>query len=87
MQRQKDPIAFINNIENISCIKTVNIPEEENSYDANVLKKKLLGFNYNVKNSTSVESAISDINDEYPEARVLIVGSLYLAGKVIELFS
>ncbi len=87
MQQQKDPIAFINNIENISCIKTVNIPEEANSYDANVLKEKLLGFNYNVKNSTSVEKAISDINDEYPEARVLIVGSLYLAGKVIELFS
>ena len=40
MQRQKDPIAFINNIENISCIKTVNIPEEENSYEANDLKKK-----------------------------------------------
>ena len=32
----KRPIAFINNIENISCIKTVNIPEEENSYEANI---------------------------------------------------
>ena len=63
----------------------MNIPEEENSYEANVLKEKLLGFNYNVKNSTSVESAILDINDEYPEARVLIVGSLYLAGKVLDM--
>ena len=64
----------------------MNIPEEENSYEANILKEKLLGFNYNVENSASVEAAISDINNEYPRARVLIVGSLYLAGKVIELF-
>ena len=85
MLNTKDPENYIKQFSNIKEIKTINIPDEENSIPATELKDKLKLVHDNVSEEKSVESAITSIAKSNPDARILICGSLYLAGQVLKL--
>ena len=68
---------------NIKSLTTINIPNQPNSIKGNKLKEKIKNFkNVNYKNS--IEEAIKSINLQENDI-ILITGSLYLAGEVLNL--
>ena len=85
MLNTKEPENYIKQFSNIKEIKTINIPDEENSIPATELKDKLKLVHDNVSEEKSIESAIISIAKSNPDARILICGSLYLAGQVLKL--
>jgi len=85
MLNTKEPENYIKQFSNIKEIKTINIPDEENSIPAIELKDKLKLVHDNVSEEKSIESAITSIAKSNPDARILICGSLYLAGQVLKL--
>ena len=82
MLNSKDPVAFLTPFKGrISTFRAVAIPGEENSFSADGLAART---DHAGKTSTSVTDALSAIATEHPgPGRVLITGSLYLAGKVL----
>ena len=85
MLNTKDPEDYIKQFSNIKEIKTINIPDEENSIPAIELKDKLKLVHNNVSEANSIVEAIKSLSSSNPDARILICGSLYLAGKVLKL--
>ena len=85
MLNTKDPENYIKQFSNIKEIKTINIPDEENSIPAIELKDKLKLVHNNVSEANSIVEAIKSLSSSNPDARILICGSLYLAGKVLKL--
>ena len=71
--------------ENIENIITIAIPNENNSYGSEELKNILSLTLGNVQSSDSIQEAIKVTSEKFPDSRILICGSLYLAGKVLEL--
>ena len=49
------------------------------------LKDKLFTLHNNISEEDSIEAAIKAIASSNPDARILICGSLYLAGQVLKL--
>ena len=49
------------------------------------LKDKLLSLHDDTSEENSIEDAIRSIASSNPDARILICGSLYLAGQVLKL--
>ncbi len=85
MLNTKEPENYIKQFSNVKEIKTIDIPGEENSITAIELKNRLKSIHNNVSEENSVEGAIKSIVNSNPDARVLICGSLYLAGQVLKL--
>ncbi len=85
MLNTKEPENYIKQFSNIKEIKTINIPDEENSIPAIELKDKLKLVHNNVSEANSIVEAIKSLSSSNPDARILICGSLYLAGKVLKL--
>ena len=85
MLNTKDPENYIKQFSNIKEIKTINIPDEENSIPATELKDKLKLVHDNVSEANSIVEAIKSLSSSNPDARILICGSLYLAGQVLKL--
>ena len=85
MINTKDPLRYISEYNNLELITTITIPDEENSYSANELKNIFSNNIKNTKQSNSIEEAVESTAKAFPDARILICGSLYLAGKVLEL--
>tara|TARA_B100001093_G_scaffold501441_1_gene553084 strand:+ start:358 stop:1656 length:1299 start_codon:yes stop_codon:yes gene_type:complete len=85
MLRTKDPKKFISQFENVSAIKTIEIPDEENSYTAEELKNEIRSEHDNIETSNNIIEALQEISKEYPTSRVVCVGSLYLAGKILNI--
>lgn len=63
----------------------VSIPGEANTLTAEVTAKEATAVGLASKTAESVEDAISQIKRNSPNARILICGSLYLAGHVMRL--
>ena len=61
------------------------IRDRENSIPAIELKDKLKSVHNNVSEENSIEEAIKSLVSSNPDARILICGSLYLAGQVLKL--
>ena len=81
MMANKEHEKYISYFKNISSLITVDIPNQPNSIGGKELKEK---FN-NIKNinySDSIENALKNINPEQGDL-ILITGSLYLAGEVL----
>jgi dihydrofolate synthase/folylpolyglutamate synthase len=81
MMANKEHEKYISYFKNISSLTTVDIPNQPNSIGGKELKEK---FN-NIKNinySDSIENALKNINPEQGDL-ILITGSLYLAGEVL----
>ncbi len=64
-------------------LHAVSIPDEINTLPAEETAKAAQSVGMNTHISSAVESAISDIIKTTPDARILICGSLYLAGNVL----
>ena len=84
MLNTKNPKEYIKQFSNICSIKTIQIPGEENSLTAQSLKDIIKQEFENVEESHSLEEALKTISNENPNARILICGSLYLAGYVLK---
>ena len=85
MINSKDPVKYISEYENIENIITIAIPNENNSYGSEELKNILSLTLGNIQSSDSIQEAIKMTSEKFPDSRILICGSLYLAGKVLEL--
>ena len=84
MINTKDPAAYIRQFSNCFSITTITIPSEDNAIPADELKNKLEDQCAEIAVSSSISEAIKSVNEANENTRILICGSLYLAGKVLE---
>ena len=83
MMANKNHNEYISFFKNISSLTTVDIPNHPNAIRGEELKLKLKGFpNLNYK--SSIYEAIKSVNLSDNDI-ILITGSLYLAGEVLNL--
>ena len=83
MMLNKDHEGYMNYFKNISTITTIDIPNQPNAIKGKELKQKLNNFP-NVDYKESIEDAINSITLSNNDI-ILITGSLYLAGEVLNL--
>ena len=83
MMANKNHQEYIKYFKNVSSLTTIDIPNQSNSIKGLDLKEKLSTFK-EIKYKSSIKEAISSLklgNDDI----ILITGSLYLAGEVLNL--
>ena len=83
MMANKDHEEYISYFKNISSLTTIDIPNQTNSIKGKDLKNKLNKFP-NLNYEKSVEDALKKISTDEDDI-ILITGSLYLAGEVLNL--
>ncbi len=83
MMNNKDHNDYMSYFKNIATLTTVDIPNQPNSIKGNELKNKLNNFK-NVQYKKSIIEAIKSIPIKQNDM-ILITGSLYLAGEVLNL--
>ncbi|MDC3037523.1 Mur ligase family protein [Candidatus Pelagibacter sp.] len=83
MMHNKDHNDYMSYFKNISTLTTIDIPNQPNSIKGKVLKSKLNSFE-NVQYKESIIDAIKSIPVKVNDI-ILITGSLYLAGEVLNL--
>ena len=83
MMSNKDHEGYMNYFKNISTLTTIDIPNQPNAIKGKELKQKLYNFP-NVNYKGSIEDAINSITLSNNDI-ILITGSLYLAGEVLNL--
>ena len=83
MMANKDHEEYISYFKNISSLTTIDIPNQPNSIKGKDLKNKLNKFP-NLNYEKSVEDALKKISTDKDDI-ILITGSLYLAGEVLNL--
>jgi len=82
MMKNKKHTEYVNYfIGNISSITTIDIPNQTNTIKGIDLKEKLNGFN-KISNQPSIQEAIKSIDIKENDI-IIITGSLYLAGEVL----
>ena len=85
MINTKDPISYLSKFDKIDALTVITIPNEESAIDSNELYAELKKYYENVNRADSIQEALANLNNNYEDARILICGSLYLAGKVLEM--
>jgi dihydrofolate synthase / folylpolyglutamate synthase len=83
MMANKDHNEYISYFKNVSTLTTIDIPNQPNSIKGKELKDKLNSFKH-ISYKESVEEAIISIPVKENDI-ILITGSLYLAGEVLNL--
>ena len=83
MMANKDHNEYMSFFKDISTLTTIDIPNQPNSIKGVELKDKLNGFS-NINYKESIEDAIKSIPVKENDI-ILITGSLYLAGEVLNL--
>ena len=83
MMSNKDHNEYMSFFKDISTLTTIDIPNQPNSIKGGELKDKLNGFS-NINYKESIEDAIKSIPVKENDI-ILITGSLYLAGEVLNL--
>jgi dihydrofolate synthase/folylpolyglutamate synthase len=85
MLGSKDPAAFLAPFKDrITSLRAVTIPGEPNSLSAEALAARATSLGVAAKPLDGVGSALAEIVRDQPgPGRILITGSLYLAGKVL----
>ncbi len=83
MMNNKDHNDYMSYFKNISSLTTIDIPNQPNSIKGKVLKSKLNSFK-NINYKESIVDAIKSIPVKENDI-ILITGSLYLAGEVLNL--
>jgi dihydrofolate synthase/folylpolyglutamate synthase len=81
MMANKDHNEYMSYFKNIKSLIVIDIPNQPNSIKGNELKEKIKNFK-NIKYKKSVEEAITSI-DLHEDDIILITGSMYLAGEVL----
>ncbi len=84
MINTKSPQSFVSQFDQIELIRTVTIPNEKSAIPAAQLKKEVEGFCGDTETASSVREAVSEISNKFPNARILILGSFYMASEVLE---
>ena len=85
MINTKDPISYLNKFDKIDALTVVTIPNEKSAIDSNELYAGVKKYYENVNRADSIQEALANLNNDHQEARILICGSLYLVGKVLEM--
>ncbi len=83
MMANKDHKEYISYFKNIFSLTTIDIPNQPNSIKGEDLKNKLNKFP-NLNYEKSIEDALKKISTDKDDI-ILITGSLYLAGEVLNL--
>ena len=83
MMSNKDHNEYISYFKNISTLTTIDIPNQPNSISGKDLKNKLNSFK-NVQYKEDIFDAIKSISVKKNDV-ILITGSLYLAGEILNL--
>ena len=83
MMANKDHREYMSFFKDIASLTTIDIPNQPNSIKGKELKDKLNGFS-NINYKESIEDAIKSIPVKGKDI-ILITGSLYLAGEVLNL--
>tara|TARA_E500000331_G_scaffold351362_1_gene397891 strand:- start:778 stop:2046 length:1269 start_codon:yes stop_codon:yes gene_type:complete len=83
MMANKNHNDYISYFKDIKTLTTIDIPNQPNSIKGNKLKDKIKNFK-NIKYQNSVENAITSIDLQENDI-ILITGSLYLVGEVLNL--
>ena len=83
MMANKDHNEYFNHFKNIETLTTIDIPNQTNAIKGNDLKNKI-NKTKNVRYKKSVQEAITSIKLQENDI-ILITGSLYLAGEVLNL--
>jgi len=83
MMANKDHSEYMSFFKDISTLTTIDIPNQPNSIKGEELKEKLNSFS-NINYKESIEEAIKSIPVKENDI-ILITGSLYLAGEVLNL--
>jgi dihydrofolate synthase/folylpolyglutamate synthase len=83
MMSNKDHNEYISYFKNISTLTTIDIPNQPNSIAGKDLKNKLNSFK-NVRYKEDIFDAIKSISVKKNDV-ILITGSLYLAGEILNL--
>ena len=85
MMSDKAHREFINNFKNVvKSIQLIDIPNQEGSILKEEFKSKLNGIDINISISNSIEESIKSFSKNQ-DSIVLITGSLYLVGEVLNL--
>ena len=83
MMANKDHNQYMSYFKDIESLTTIDIPNQPKAMKGNELKEKIKNFS-NIQNKKSIEDAVSSINLQENDI-ILITGSLYLAGEVLNL--
>ena len=83
MMSNKDHNEYIDYFKDIETLTTIDIPNQPNAIKGSELKDKINNFS-NIKYKKSIEEAISSIKIQENDI-ILITGSLYLAGEILNL--
>jgi len=83
MMANKDHNEYMGYFKDIESLTTIDIPNQPNAITGNELKGKIKNFE-KIKYEKSVENAITSIDLQENDI-ILITGSLYLAGEVLNL--
>ena len=83
MMSNKDHEEYVGFFKNISSITTIDIPNQPNGIKGRDLKKKLDKY-INVRYKKSIEEALMSLDLEKDDL-IMITGSLYLAGELLNL--
>jgi dihydrofolate synthase / folylpolyglutamate synthase len=84
MLNSKDAQAFISNFAGIAHrVVAITIPDEENALPAERLADIARGCGLSAETAVSIASALRQASQITPAPRILILGSLYLAGHVL----
>ena len=85
MLKDKDHLEFMKCFEGrISSATLIDIPNQENGINKEELKNKLSHLNIDFKLADSIEQSIK-LNSSNQNTIILIVGSLYLVGEILNL--
>ena len=82
MMANKDHVEFVSYFKNITTLTTIDIPNQPNSIKGEDLKNKIR--NKNIQYKKNIFEAIKSIPVKKNDL-ILITGSLYLAGEVLNL--
>ena len=86
MLNTKNPKGFLKHFVNIAtAIKTVSSPNQENSEDPKKLAKISNELGIKANSSVSIQDALRECSNEDENSLILITGSLYLMGEVLNL--
>jgi len=83
MMSNKDHNDYISYFKDIKSLTTIDIPNQPGAIKGTELKNKIKNFK-NIKYQNSIENAITSIDPQENDI-ILITGSLYLAGEVLNL--
>ena len=83
MMANKDHNKYISYFKNVETLTTIDIPNQPNAIKGIILKEKITNFS-NINYKSCLEDAITSIKLQENDI-ILITGSLYLAGEVLNL--